>query len=61
MLNTVEEKRHAISDSRAIRVAALNASLPLYTTLWGAEAAVAGLHDQVQLEIHALQDLHQML
>lgn len=61
MINTVEEKRPAIFDSRTIRVAALNANVPLYTTLWGAEAASIGLHNEVHLEIHSLQELHQML
>ena len=61
MINTVDEKRPAIADSRAIRVAALNNAIPLYTTLWGAEAAAVGLKDHVQLQVHSLQELHALL
>ncbi|MDR0234028.1 MAG: carbamoyl-phosphate synthase large subunit, partial [Zoogloeaceae bacterium] len=39
IINTVEEKRQAVSDSQSIRVSGLQARVAMYTTLWGAEAA----------------------
>ena len=42
VINTVEERRNAIADSRAIRTSALLARVTTFTTIAGAEAAVEG-------------------
>jgi carbamoyl-phosphate synthase large subunit len=57
IINTVEETRSAIADSRSIRVSALDARVTLFTTIEGGIAACAGMrHDG--LETYALQQLH---
>ena len=61
VINTVEEKRSAIQDSRAIRTSALQARVPTYTTIWGAEAAVEGMRQIEQLQVYDLQGLHKSL
>ncbi len=43
VINTVEERRNAIADSRAIRTSALLARVTTYTTIAGARAAVEGM------------------
>ena len=58
IVNTVEEKRSAIADSRSIRVSALAARVTLYTTVEGARAACAGMRHLAAMEVYALQDLH---
>ena len=40
VVNTVEERRNAIADSRQIRISALAARVTTFTTIAGAEAAV---------------------
>ncbi|MGP1683516.1 MAG: carbamoyl-phosphate synthase large subunit, partial [Giesbergeria sp.] len=40
VINTVEERRNAIADSRAIRTSSLQARVTTFTTIFGAEAAV---------------------
>ena len=40
VINTVEERRNAIADSRAIRTSSLLARVTTFTTIFGAEAAV---------------------
>ncbi|MGS0038152.1 hypothetical protein ACUOIS_25350, partial [Escherichia coli] len=61
VVNTVEEKRSAIADSRAIRTSALAARVTTYTTIAGAEAAVEGMHHLQHLEVYDLQGLHSSL
>ncbi len=61
VINTVEEKRSAISDSRAIRVSALAARVTYYTTIAGAEAAVEGMQHLEGLQVYDLQGLHKTL
>ncbi len=58
IVNTVEEKRSAIADSRSIRVSALAARVTLYTTVEGARAACAGMRHLADLETYSLQALH---
>ncbi len=61
VINTVEEKRSAIIDSRAIRVSALAARVTTYTTIFGAEAAVQGMAHLDELCVYDLQGLHKTL
>jgi len=61
VINTVEEKRNAIVDSRAIRTSALQSRVPTYTTIAGAEAAVAGIRHLDELQVYDLQGLHKTL
>jgi carbamoyl-phosphate synthase large subunit len=61
VINTVEEKRGAIADSRSIRTTALAQRVTYYTTLAGARAAVAGMRHLSALDVYSLQQLHQSL
>ncbi|MDR0378507.1 MAG: carbamoyl-phosphate synthase large subunit [Candidatus Accumulibacter sp.] len=61
IINTVDEKRKAINDSRSIRTSALAARVTLYTTLWGAEAAAVGIKNRGELVVYPLQALHAQL
>ncbi|MGZ3239531.1 MAG: carbamoyl-phosphate synthase large subunit, partial [Burkholderiaceae bacterium] len=61
VINTVEEKRSAITDSRAIRTSALAARVTTYTTIAGAEAAVEGMAHLDELNVYDLQGLHKTL
>jgi carbamoyl-phosphate synthase large subunit len=58
LIITVDEKRSAIADSRTIRLAALAARTPFYTTIAGAEAVVEALCHMDSHEVHSLQGLH---
>jgi len=62
VINTVEERRNAIADSRTIRTHALAANLAYYTTISGALAAVQGLNYLRHgdgLRVYSLQYLHE--
>ncbi len=61
VINTVEERRNAIADSRAIRITALANRVPTFTTIAGAEAAVEGMKCIDRLEVYPLQGLHASL
>ncbi len=61
VINTVEEKRNAIADSRAIRTTALAQRVTFYTTIAGALAAVEGLKYLRHLDVYSLQELHAQL
>jgi carbamoyl-phosphate synthase large subunit len=61
IVNTVEEKRSAISDSRSIRTTAVQQRVTYYTTMAGARAAVAGIRHIGALKPYALQGLHKRL
>ncbi|HMN22201.1 MAG TPA: carbamoyl-phosphate synthase large subunit [Ottowia sp.] len=61
VINTVEERRNAIADSRAIRVSALAARVPTITTIFGAEAAVEGMKNMDQLGVISVQEMHAQL
>ena len=58
ILNTVDQKRTAVRDSYAIRRAALQGRISLYTTLAGARAACTGMQQSRELQAYALQGLH---
>ena len=57
IVNTVEEKRSAIIDSRSIRTSALAQKVTLFTTVEGGLAACQGMR-HAGLETYALQALH---
>ena len=61
VINTVEERRNAIADSRAIRTSALLARVPTITTIAGAEAAVEGMRFMDKLAVVSVQEMHQAL
>ena len=61
VINTVEERRNAIADSRQIRTSALLARVTTYTTIAGAEAAVEGMKHLDNLPVYSLQELHAQL
>ncbi|MBR7798722.1 carbamoyl-phosphate synthase large subunit [Undibacterium fentianense] len=61
VINTVEEKRNAIADSRSIRVSALASGATTITTIAGAEAAVEGMRHLNELHVYDLQGLHKSL
>jgi carbamoyl-phosphate synthase large subunit len=58
IINTVEEKRSAISDSRSIRTSAVQQRLTYYTTIAGARAACEGMRHMKALVPYGLQALH---
>ncbi|MGE0070821.1 MAG: carbamoyl-phosphate synthase large subunit, partial [Thiomonas sp.] len=55
VINTVEERRNAIADSRAIRISALAARVTTYTTISGALAAVEGMKQLQKIAVYPLQ------
>jgi carbamoyl-phosphate synthase large subunit len=57
IVNTVDEKRTSIADSRSIRTSALSGKVTLFTTVEGARAACAGMR-HAGLETYSLQALH---
>lgn len=62
VINTVEERRNAIADSRAIRTSALLARVTTFTTIFGAEAAVDGMKAmRDNLDVYSVQELHAQL
>jgi len=64
VINTVDERRNAINDSRAIRTSALAARVTYFTTIAGARAAVEGMHylrNNDGLKVYRLQELHARL
>src|SRR5690554_5237321 len=58
VINTVEERRQAIVDSRSIRTSALAAKVTVFTTIEGARAASIGMRDIADLDVYSLQSLH---
>jgi carbamoyl-phosphate synthase large subunit len=61
VINTVEERRNAIADSRHIRTSALLARVTTFTTIAGAEAAVAGMRAMDNLGVISVQEMHAQL
>jgi carbamoyl-phosphate synthase large subunit len=57
IVNTVDEKRAAIIDSRSIRTSALAQKVTLFTTIEGARAACIGMQHS-GLETYSIQQLH---
>ncbi len=61
VVNTVEERRNAIADSRAIRTSSLLARVTTFTTIAGAEAAVEGMKYVDNLGVISVQEMHAQL
>ena len=61
VVNTVEERRNAIADSRAIRTSSLLARVTTFTTIAAAEAAVEGMRYVDDLQVVSIQELHARL
>ena len=61
IVNTVEDSRTAVADSRSIRTTALAQRVTYFTTIAGARAACTGMRALAQLEPYRLQDLHGQL
>ena len=61
VINTVEERRNAIADSRQIRISSLLARVTTFTTIAGAQAAVEGMKCLDNLDVYSLQELHAQL
>ncbi len=61
VINTVEERRNAIADSRQIRTSALLARVTTFTTIAGAEAAVQGMAHLDNLGVISVQEMHAQL
>ncbi|MDP3324566.1 MAG: carbamoyl-phosphate synthase large subunit, partial [Hydrogenophaga sp.] len=61
VINTVEERRNAITDSRAIRTSSLLARVTTFTTIFGAEAAVEGMKFMDSLGVISVQEMHAQL
>jgi len=61
VINTVEERRNAIADSRHIRTSSLLARVTTFTTIAGAEAAVQGMKSMDNLDVISVQEMHAQL
>ncbi len=61
VINTVEERRNAIADSRHIRTTALLNRVTTFTTIAGAEAAVEGMKSMNNLDVISVQEMHAQL
>ncbi len=63
VLNTVEEKRSAIADSRSIRTTALASRVTTYTTIAGARAAVEGIRhlSDASMSVIDVQSMHKKI
>jgi carbamoyl-phosphate synthase large subunit len=61
VINTVEERRNAIADSRHIRTSALLGRVTTFTTIAGAEAAVEGMKAMDRLDVISVQEMHAQL
>ena len=61
VINSVEERRNAIADSRHIRTSALLGRVTTFTTIAAAEAAVQGMQYLDQLGVISVQEMHAQL
>ena len=62
ILNTVEERKNAIIDSRSIRTSALSTDVTTYTTMAGAKAAIEGMSSiaESKLEVYDLNNIYHL-
>jgi carbamoyl-phosphate synthase large subunit len=58
VVNIVDEKRSAVSDSRSIRTSAVQRRVTYYTTVAGVRAACEGMQHMKSLVPYPLQGLH---
>ena len=58
VINTTEARKGVIADSRLIRISALQARVPYYTTMAGARAACLGMSSSRDLTPYDLKSLH---
>jgi carbamoyl-phosphate synthase large subunit len=61
IVNTVEDRRNAVTDSRSIRTSAVQQRITYFTTMAGARAACEGIPHVKALEPYSLQSLHRLL
>jgi len=61
VINTVEDRRNAVTDSRSIRTTALAQRVACFTTPAGARAVVEGMKERGNLDVYSLQELHKGL
>lgn len=61
VVNTVEERRNAINDSRYIRTTSLMSRVTIFTTMAGALAAVEGMKHLNSMDVYSVQELHSEL
>ena len=61
VINTTESRKGVIADSRLIRISALAARVPYYTTIAGARAACMGLDSAREMVPYDLHGLHASL
>ncbi len=61
VVNTVEQRRNAISDSRHIRTSALLARVTTFTTIAAAEAAAEGMRYLDRLGVISVQEMHERI
>ncbi len=61
VINTVEDRRNAVTDSRSIRTTALAQRVACYTTPAGARAVVEGMRKRHTLDVYSVQELHESL
>jgi len=61
VVNTVEDRRSAVSDSRSVRTSAVQRRVTYYTTVAGARAACEGMRHMKSLVPYSLQELHASL
>jgi carbamoyl-phosphate synthase large subunit len=61
VINTVEERRNAIAESRQIRTSSWLARVTTFTTIAGAEAAVEGMKYLDHLGVISVQEMHAQL
>ena len=61
VINTVEDRRNAVTDSRSIRTTALAQRVACFTTPAGARAVVEGMKERHKLDVYSVQELHKSL
>ncbi|MFK7962801.1 MAG: carbamoyl-phosphate synthase large subunit [Burkholderiaceae bacterium] len=61
VINTVEDRRNAVTDSRSIRTTALAQRVACFTTPAGARAVVEGMQKRSKMDVYSVQELHRSL